>query len=347
MRRANLPARIEAAPGFLRMFRPGRLTVGVFLPVATGAPDGAAMREQERLVRRAEALDFAAIWCRDMAGGEPTFATLGRVFDPWVHLGWLAGQTQTIALASGAPLRHALHVANTAASIDRLSRGRLVLGLAAGDKPAELPAFGIDMERRATWFRERFEIVRRALDNDGPMLGSSSAPLAESIDVARKRVGRLPMLVTGNGVQPLRWIADRADGWITCPRDIDRQAVTVARWRSEVYAAAPGRFKPFAQSLCVDLADKASLAPTPIHLGFRAGRHFLLRFLDALRRVGVNHVILNLAVGARATDDVLEEIGAEVLPALALAPRDARRDEGEAGAAEATEAAEDALPVQR
>jgi hypothetical protein len=71
------------------------------------------------------------------------------------------------------------------------------------------------------------------------------------------------------------------------------------------------------QSLYVDLADDAHLPPTPIHLGFRAGRHFLLRFLDTLRAVGVNHVILNFKYGARPASEVLEEIGTEVLPPLA------------------------------
>jgi alkanesulfonate monooxygenase SsuD/methylene tetrahydromethanopterin reductase-like flavin-dependent oxidoreductase (luciferase family) len=127
------------------------------------------------------------------------------------------------------------------------------------------------------------------------------------------------MLVTGDSAQPLRWIAERADGWLTYPRSIERQAMTVARWRAEVQAVAPGRFKPFAQSLCVDLADRPSLAPTPIHLGFKAGRHFVLRFLESLRLVGVNHVVLNLHHGARAPGEVLEEIGSEVLAPLAVA----------------------------
>jgi hypothetical protein len=83
-----------------------------------------------------------------------------------------------------------------------------------------------------------------------------------------------------------------------------------------VEAVSPGAFKPFVQSLYVDLADQPSEPARPIHLGFRAGRDFLLAFLNELARAGVNHVILNLKYGRRAAVEVLEEIGREVIPRL-------------------------------
>jgi luciferase-type oxidoreductase len=151
------------------------------------------------------------------------------------------------------------------------------------------------------------------------VLKTSRGVLTGAADLVPKPMGRLPLLVTGNSGQPLPWIAAHSDGWITYPRSIEHQAGMVARWRAQVQEAAPGRFKPFAQSLYVDLDAEPQLPPTPIHLGFKSGRHFLLRFLEALRGIGVNHVILNLKYGARPAGEVLEEIGMEVLPALAAA----------------------------
>jgi luciferase-type oxidoreductase len=198
-----------------------------------------------------------------------------------------------------------------------LSRGRLVLGVASGDRPVEFPAFGVDIERRASLFREDFEAIRRVLETEFPVLKTSRGVLVGTADLVPKPLGRLPLLVTGNSGQPLPWIAAHADGWISYPRSIERQAETVARWRAQVQHAAPGRFKPFAQSLYVDLDADPQLPPTPIHLGFKSGRQFLLHFLEALRGIGVNHVILNLKYGTRPAAEVLEEIGGEVLPALA------------------------------
>ena len=104
---------------------------------------------------------------RDVPLRDPSFGDIGQVYDPWVYLGWIAAHTQTIALATGSivlPLRHPLHTAKAAASVDQLSRGRLVLGVASGDRPVEFPAFGVDFERRDVLFRENFEFIRKVLE---------------------------------------------------------------------------------------------------------------------------------------------------------------------------------------
>ena len=113
------------------MFAPSRLTLGVFFPIEAFAGDRPTMREQIPLARRAEELGFAALWFRDVPLRDPSFGDVGQVFDPWVYLGYVAGQTKDIALATGAivlPLRHPLHTAKAAASVDQLSGGRLLLG---------------------------------------------------------------------------------------------------------------------------------------------------------------------------------------------------------------------------
>ncbi|HEV7912201.1 MAG TPA: LLM class oxidoreductase [Albitalea sp.] len=340
-------AQVDEAPGFRRMFRPEHLTLGVFFPIEAFQGDTPTMRDQERLAQRAQALGFAGLWVRDVPLRDPSFGDLGQVFDPWVYLGWIAARTQTIALGTASivlPLRHPLHAAKAAASVDQLSGGRLVLGVASGDRPVEFPAFGVDIEQRALRFREHFEVIRRVLEHEFPVLKSTAGVLTGQADLVPKPVGRLPMLVTGNSGQPLPWIAEHADGWISYPRGIDRQAEAVARWHGQVYGVAPRRFKPFVQSLYLDLADDPHQPPTPIHLGFRAGQHFLLRFLTALRHIGVNHVILNFKYSARPAAEVLEEIGTDVLPALAALQGDRPAGgELEPSDAEAVEAA--ASPV--
>ena len=66
---------------------------------------------------------------------------------------------------------------------------------------------------------------------------------------------------------------------------LEQQAEVALRWRAScsLSAAAPGAFKPFLQSLYVHLTDDPDGSPEPIHLGFRAGRNFLFRYLDGLR----------------------------------------------------------------
>ena len=319
MLKVNKAARVSDTPGFRRMFAPGRLTVGLFFPIEAFERDEPTMREQERLAGRAEALGYAALWTRDVPLRDPHFGDLGQVYDPWVWLGWIAACTSSIALATGSiilPLRHPLHTAKAAASVDRLSGARFVLGVASGDRPVEFPAFGVDAERRGVLFRENLALIRQVLTEEFPRASSSYGELAGTADLVPKPLGGLPILVTGTSRQAMEWIAANADGWITYPRPLDQQLQTAARWRAIVAAVAPATFKPIAQSLYIDLAEDPDHPPQPIHLGFRGGRNVVFAFLDALRRCGINHVILNFKYGARNAGDVLEEIGREVLPRL-------------------------------
>lgn len=306
--------------GFRRMFQPGALTLGVFFPIEAFAGDRPTMRGQESLARRVEELGFAALWFRDVPLRDPQFGDVGQVFDVWTYLGYIAAQTEEIALATGAvvlPLRHPLHSAKAAASVDRLSGGRFVFGVASGDRPVEFPAFGVVAERRGELFLENLRVIREALFHEYPDIASAYGQV-RGADLVPKPAGGLPILVTGSSRQPLEGIAAIADGWITYPRPLAAQTALAATWRRAVAANAAQAFKPFAQSLYVDLAEHAAAPATPIHLGFRSGRRHLVEFLASLRDAGVNHVALNLKYGRRPARDVLEEIGQEVLPRLAL-----------------------------
>jgi luciferase-type oxidoreductase len=240
---ADRTARPDDARGFQRMFAPHRLTLGVFFPIEAFKGDQPTMHDQERLARRAEELGFAALWFRDVPLRDPQFGDVGQVYDPWVYLGWIGAQTQTIALATGSlvlPLRHPLHTAKAAASVDRLTGGRLVLGIASGDRPVEFPAFGVDYEQRAALFRENLHVVRTVLSREFPTLQSSYGAMFGTADLVPKPLGRLPMLVTGHSGQRLDWIAEHSDGWITYPRGIERQAEVAAHWRGNLKKRGTG-----------------------------------------------------------------------------------------------------------
>lgn len=316
---ANKISSVSDSPGFKKMFAPGRLTVGVFFPIEAFERDAPTMRDQERLARRAEELGFAGLWFRDVPLRDPNFGDIGQVFDPWVYLGWMAAHTQSIALAIGSialPLRHPLHTAKAAASVDQLSGGRLVLGVASGDRPVEFPAFGVDYDTRDVLFREHLHVLRTVLTEEFPAIQSSYGTFSGTADLVPKPVGQLPIMVTGGSRQPLEWIAAHSDGWITYPRSLIQQAEMAAQWRAAVAATGSTVFKPFVQSFYVDLSADPDAPPSPIHLGLRGGRKVVLQFLESLQTIGVHHVILNLKYGRRSAAEVLDEIGEEVLPQL-------------------------------
>ena len=117
----------------------------------------------------AEALGFSAIWLRDVPFNVPSFGDVGQMYDPFVYLGYLTAKTEKIALATGSiilPLRHPAHVAKAAATADVLSGGRLILGIASGDRPQEYPALNMSFEDRDVRFRESYEYIKRMWDNN-------------------------------------------------------------------------------------------------------------------------------------------------------------------------------------
>lgn len=305
--------------GFARMFAPGRLTLGLMFPIeAYGLTswDMPTMTGQIELAQRAEACDFAALWVRDVPLRDPHFGDVGQIYDPWVWLSYVTAHTRRIALATGSiilPLRHPIHTAKAAASIDQLSGGRLVLGIGSGDRPIEFPAFGLEHKDRGARFRDHLAFLRRALEEEFPVIDSPLGRL-QGADVVPKPGGRLAMLVTGGSQQALEWTAAEADGWLMYNQHPAHQRIAVERWRRLTGDAAPGLFKPFAQGLSVDLDDDPEAAPSQIHNGYRLGRNRLIELFEALEFIGVNHCFMNFKFARRPAGEILDELAAEVLP---------------------------------
>lgn len=211
------------------------------------------------------------------------------------------------------PIRHPLHVGKAAASIDVLTKGRFVLGLASGDRPAEFPAFGVKHEERAERFRDNYSYLNSALHNTFPNIDAPAGHM-ESVDLVPKPFAkRLLMLIVGTARQSLDWIVDHADGWVTYPRDLETQRGRIGLWRGTVERKSPDQFKSLTQSLFIDLTDDPDSAATPIFLGYRIGRIRLIEMLDELKSMGVHHVIFNLRHSVRPAEEVMRELAVEVL----------------------------------
>ena len=303
--------------GFRYTFKAGHLSLGLFFPIEAFQGDAPAMLSQVELANCAEELGFSTLWFRDVPLRDPSFGDVGQVFDPWVYLGFIAARTSRIALGTASiaiPLRHPLHTAKAAASVDRLSDGRLLLGVATGDRPVEFPAFGVDPDQRGDVFRENLDIIRRVQSTSFEPLQWSRCLLAGADLIPKPTTNEIPFFVTGNSRQSLDWIARESSGWMTYPRPPQAQQLFVQNWRESVKAQVGETYKPFFQSLYIDLDAHPATPPSPIHLGFRLGRDHLLTLLETLETIGVDHIILNLKYGRRPAPEVVEELGTYVVP---------------------------------
>lgn len=305
-------------PGFRRTFRKGHLTLGIFFPIEAFTGDLPKMQNQLELARVADEAGFAALWTRDVPVRDPNFGDVGQIYDAWVFTAYVAAVTRRIAVGTGSvilPLRAAVDLAKASASVDVLSGGRFLFGVASGDRPVEFPLFGYEHAQRGEDFRSRLTEIRGLYRDAGPIeiiRDSFSYP----IEVLPKPTvaPSVPVLITGFAQQSLDWLAENADGWMTYPRDPPAQKKIVNQWNEAVAITGESRYKPVMQSLYLDLTSDPDAVATPIHLGYRVGRNRLKEILALLRLAGIAHVALNFKYGSRPAAEVVEEIAEYVLP---------------------------------
>lgn len=304
---------------FSKIAQKGKLSLGLVFPIEAYKGAIPTMENQEKLAQRAEELGFKALWFRDVPFNDPTFGDAGQLYDPWVYMTHIMNQTQEIALASGSiilTLRHPVHTAKSLLSLQKLSNGRIILGVASGDRPSEFPAFNKDISTKSELFRDSFFYLKALQENHPRHQSEYYGGVQGNLDLLPKYAEKTPMLVTGHSGQSLDWIAEHSDGWIYYPRDFHFLEQNLFRWKNALENTNQN-WKPYLQSLYLDLlnADKAS--PKSIHLGFQSGSQYALSHLKALERHGVNHVIINLKYSSRPAEEVLEELGEKVLPYFA------------------------------
>ncbi|OAK63961.1 luciferase [Variovorax paradoxus] len=303
---------------YRRTLLAGRLTLGLMTPVARANGAMADPEAEREVAALADRLGFAALWTRDVPVMVPQGEEISVLDEPFVWLAMLAGATRRIALGTAAavlPLRHPLHVAKAALSLNRLSGERFILGLGSGDREAEFAIFRQDIALRGDAFRERWNLVRSALSPDE----AGRAALREATrghDLMAPPAERIGMLVVGSARQSLQWTAAHADGWATYHRDEARQQGRIGLWQTALRERADGEPKPFVQSLQIDLLEDPAAPAEPIELGLRTGRDALVAYLDRMEDAGVAHVLMNVVRGPRPATEVVEELGREVLPRL-------------------------------
>ena len=286
----------HANAGYRRLYEQDSLSFGLGFPL-TGEKESTPDIDAElRLASHAEAVGFDALWARDVPTYWPRFGDAGGAFDPWSLLSHVAAHTESVALGTASivlPLRHPVHVAKSAASVDQLSDGRLVLGVASGDRDPEYPAFGVDPENRGQLVRESVDALRALWREEYPTLDGSWGHLDGELDVLPKpTTDSLPLFPTGNARQSTEWIAENGDGWIFYHLPESTLESYLDTWRRH----APE--KPFTIAVQVEFADDPTAEPEPLHLGYRAGVEWFREYFRRLEDYGLDHVI----VGIRAAE---------------------------------------------
>jgi probable F420-dependent oxidoreductase len=112
----------------------------------------------------AEELGFHSVWVTEhIVVGPEGVNPYGRVYEPLVTLGWVAGWTEHIGLGTSivlVPLHNPFHLAKAAATLQEVSGGRFTLGVGMGWHREEFEFMGLPFEGRGRRADEAIRIMR-------------------------------------------------------------------------------------------------------------------------------------------------------------------------------------------
>jgi probable F420-dependent oxidoreductase len=140
-----------------------------------------------------------------------------QTLDPFVALAFAAAATSRIRLLTYlavVPYRNPLLLAKTAATVDRLSGGRFILGVGTGYLKGEFRALGVDIEERNQLFDEALDVL--PLHWQGEPFGYKGIHFEAREVIARPRPAqpRIPIWIGGNSRLTRRRVAEKAEGWM-------------------------------------------------------------------------------------------------------------------------------------
>jgi F420-dependent oxidoreductase-like protein len=174
---------------------------------------GVSGEEQLRLAQEADRLGYDSIWAAEAYGSDA--ATV---------MAWLAVNTERAKIASGIfqmPARTPAMTAMTAATLDNISGGRLVLGLGMSGPQVVEGWHGQPFDHQLQRTREYVAVVRKALaretvSHDGefyplPRPGGRGKPLKLIIKPVQERI---PIYLAAIGPKNSALAAEIADGWL-------------------------------------------------------------------------------------------------------------------------------------
>lgn len=171
----------------------------------------------------AEAAGFDACFVTDHPfPGDKWLAAGGHhSLDPFVALSFAAAATTKIRIQTHilvAPYRNAFITAKAAASLDVLSNGRLILGMAAGYLKSEFKALGADFEGRNEATDEVIRAIRCAWNETGVEFEGRDFSVRGNTMLPRptQQPGP-PIWVGGNSRRAIRRAVELADGWVPFP----------------------------------------------------------------------------------------------------------------------------------
>ncbi|WP_024448943.1 LLM class F420-dependent oxidoreductase [Mycolicibacterium iranicum] len=215
-----------------------------------GIAAGAQRTVIDAVAATAERCGFATLWVGehvvmvDESDSHYPYSDDGRIaisadvdwLDPLITLSFAAAATNRIELATGVlllPEHNPVIMAKQAASLDRMTGGRLSLGVGVGWSKEEYDALGVPFEGRGRRLAE-YVAAMRTLWRDDVASFSGEFVSFDRVRVNPKPHGRsIPVVLGGNSDAALRRVAEWGDGWYGFNlADVEEAAFRASKLRS-------------------------------------------------------------------------------------------------------------------
>ncbi len=306
------------------------MKIGVFLPISGRATGSDTLVEA---ARSAEAQGFDSIWSADRvvtpweiktsypySENHEFIVPPDRPFlDSFTCLAFLAGCTEKITLGISVlvlPYRHPLYWARVATSIERLSKGRLIMGVGVGWMEEEFAALGVSFKDRGKITDEQLSLIERLwteehIDYHGQFydfknLAFYPKPMQQP---------RIPIWVGGEGIAAQRRTAKYGDAWFPYFVQITPEALRDGFDNVLRLASGAGRDPAQVRLACCRPIEVTNGPVPQVESVLRGHPLQLVEALNFYRDLGVDHIALQF-MAPRWPDRVeqIERFAQEVLP---------------------------------
>ena len=201
------------------------MRLGIVTPVVTLLPRAHGPWERDAgleaiaaVAEDADRLGYHHLTCSEHVAVPRAVAEVrgARYWDPLPTFGYLAARTSRIRLATHVLVlgyHHPLEIAKRYGTLDRVSGGRLILGVGVGSLREEFDLLGAPFDDRGARADDALRALRASLSQPEPAYQGDHYRYDGFVVDPRSLQARVPIWIGGRTARSLRRAVDLADGW--------------------------------------------------------------------------------------------------------------------------------------
>ena len=271
-----------------------------------------------QLATRAEELGFDSVWASDHVFN--TGHVLARIgnrpyYEPLTILSYVAATTKSILLGTSVlvlPYHNPINLAKTAATLDVLSGGRLVLGVGVGAIENEMEAMGSPFAERGAVTDEAIAIMKELWTQEDPEFqGRFHSFSGMKFSPKPLQKPHIPFLIGGASRAAIRRAARVGNGWhpTALPTEELSQGMRYLKEQAEAAGRDPSEIRVSVS------APMGNAREGRFSLGTEPGE--ILQKIRAYQGLGVDRMVISSNTrDARDLVPTMEMLAREVLPAF-------------------------------